>query len=487
MLKISKSGAKDDWSYDPDKLEDFTSHILIEYIYNRPSAIFPGTRNHACTTEVGKYKAYYPDCWNVFFASSLESVGRKGVVANKLVRLGTMDTATEYRDRENDGPDKVCIVPVPVGAKDKYMCIDLIMPVRAIYLPLSQKVGKIHPDLCTFLMLDFRYRRGVKMMFPDYRRLQDISDGSEIGRFFQDIRNKLKDKIRTLDNKRGKKWKPGSDVPPYTLEQINALDAYGQELKDQVNSKTADDDFYIDDEAEWNVAKEEFTSEIDETCYKAKKPRTSDRDDPEESMPGVHAQHKWQRFSYTEGLGEQGFRTLVIDVPEVYNYLILPRQMRDPDFGLYCPDNDKDVIVSNYPCGLTNTSMYDFPIEKRAFQLLDDANVISDHFGVDVTWQPYEFQEEPASMVSQYFNMAVTTGLSLIPVVGPLASCSYGIFMEALNNPEGFKADNILKLESGSLSAVLATAGNVVEKMATSKAKKVALAEAFARAAKYKV
>jgi hypothetical protein len=43
------------------------------------------------------------------------------------------------------------------------MYIDLTFPIRAIYFPLAQKPSKVFPDLCSYLMVDFRLRQGVQM------------------------------------------------------------------------------------------------------------------------------------------------------------------------------------------------------------------------------------------------------------------------------------------------------------------------------------
>jgi len=41
----------------------------------------------------------------------------------------------------------------------------------------------------------------------------------------------------------------------------------------------------------------------------------------------------------------------------------------------------------------------------------------------------------------------VEAGLCFIPIVGPLASNCFGLFMDIVNNPEAFKAANPFEME----------------------------------------
>ncbi|KAK8925519.1 hypothetical protein VCV18_005948 [Metarhizium anisopliae] len=379
-LKIPQSKQPDAWSFNANNMKDFASHILVEYIYNRPGMV-SGTRVSQCTAEIGDWKAYYPDCINAMFSSTLQNApekhnGSPGIPMNRRIELGPCRDAKEYRDNSSGGPDKVCIVPVPVQRKDKYMFIDLVVPLRAIYLPLAHQVSDLDPDLCTYVMIDFRFRKGVEMMFADGIMGTEDSTAATVSLIM------------------------GSGRPSH-------IDPISQ----------------------------------------------------------THPQHRKQRFSYKEGLGMHQDRTLGIDLTGVYNLLILPRQLRSPDKGLYKPKDPKDTLIRNYPKGFTNTTLYDCPRERRAFQPLDYAEVISDHFGVDVTWQPYEYKEETKSMIQDIFQIGVETGLSFIPVIGPLMSAGFSIGMEAINNPEAFKMDNILDLSEDVMKEVAETAVEVAKNL----------------------
>lgn len=411
-LKIAKGSGKDSWSFNPDIAKDFASHILIEYIYNRPCGA-GGPRSYSCNAEVGSYKGYYPDSFSVMFSNTTEKLppnraNVRGIPMLKQVKIDTLNDAIAYRDRHSGGPDKVTIMPVPVTAGAKYMFIDLFVPIRAIYLPLAQKVDKIHPDLCTYIMVDFRFRKGEYM----------IVDGMS------------------------KYEKPAAGYSQA------AIDAQYEAMRGNSSKAAA------------SPKKPDLKDAKDISDYKA-------FDEKQTDTP-----YTWQKFSYTEGLGLMPQRTLQMDLRGVYNLLILPRQLRNSDKGLYHPRNAEDALIKICEDDIHTVHNETPPQTIRAFQLLDYAGVISDHFGVDVTWQPYEYVPETASLISEIFKVGAETGLSLIPGVGPLASAGFSVFMEAISDPEGFKANNILKLDGEVLKGVLESAGEAAKYLAKRKGTK---------------
>ena len=69
----------------------------------------------------------------------------------------------EYEKRAKGGPLMTAITPVKLHPDQPYMYIDLNVPIRAVYFPLAQKASSVFPDLCSYLMVDFRMRQGVRM------------------------------------------------------------------------------------------------------------------------------------------------------------------------------------------------------------------------------------------------------------------------------------------------------------------------------------
>lgn len=83
----------------------------------------------------------------------------------------------EYEKRAKGGPLKTAVTPVKLYSRLPYMHIDLVFPIRAMYFPLAQKPSSVFPDLCSYLMVDFRLRQGVKMYDspPPLEVLEELS------------------------------------------------------------------------------------------------------------------------------------------------------------------------------------------------------------------------------------------------------------------------------------------------------------------------
>lgn len=362
--------------FDPESMSDFASHVLIEYVYNENASVSGHYRSYNCRATEGSTPVGWLNCFSVMFGKSEFDLSK----ATRRYAIDNMTNTKEYRDRIKGGPQKVAILPVALKSGEKFMFIDMVVPIRAIYLPLAQKASSLFPELCTYLQIDFRFRKGVQMYFDGY------PEG-------------------------------GAGMGSSTWEQ--------------------------DENGEWII-----------------KDAGPQRD--------AHPRHWYKSFSYKEGLGLMTSKTLGVNIRGLYNYLIIPRQLRNPEKGIYCPLNDEDSLVRIFDYeSLPAGSRYEDG--KRAFEpFLDYTKVIQDHFGVDVVWQPYEFQPEPKSIVTKIFTLGVSTGLELIPVVGPLVSTAFSVFMEVMNDPESFKMNNILQLDGDCMAAVLESALDAAANLAPS-------------------
>ena len=140
------------------------------------------------------------------------------------------------------------------------------------------------------------------------------------------------------------------------------------------------------------------------------------------------------------------------DLQGLYGYLALPRQLRNPDFGLFESSSKGDELIwltHNEYIGEHN------PETKVSFDReMDLAKVVSSNLGVDLVWTPYEF----SSWAVKLFTSLVEFGLGFIPVVGPLLAVEFSITVTAITDPDFFKSDNILELPLDILGAVLDSA-----------------------------
>ncbi|KAL8782465.1 MAG: hypothetical protein Q9213_005359 [Squamulea squamosa] len=104
----------------------------------------------------------YPEGEAYFKRSLLQYPGNDGTNITREVILGKNTNYNEIHDKDQGGPVKVHLQPVPLG-QGRYMYLDLTVPVRAVYCRIAAKSCAYNEELCTYMMVDFRLRKGVKM------------------------------------------------------------------------------------------------------------------------------------------------------------------------------------------------------------------------------------------------------------------------------------------------------------------------------------
>ena len=365
------------YNFDAQDDSAFYSHCLLENTWNTwafsshttpdinhiPSHI----RSKAVRGYGQNYNTQFGKSHSILFESklSLIEIGRLGVWGTTSIMfsnekdgqnylhevvLDNNQNFNELRDRDDGGPLKTILRPVPM-ANTRYMLVDWVNPFRAIYFPLAHQAGPGYEDLCVYLMIDFRLRKGVQMYSP-----------------------------------------------------------YGD--------------------------------------------------------------NKWLSLNFNRetGLTYRHQDTMSFDLKGIYNYLVLPQQLRDVNKGLYKSADTTDQLIVMYD--MTRPSFYMRKVATRPFvREMDLAKVISDNFGVDVTWQPYEY----SSWVVNFIVKITTVGLGFIPVVGPLLAVSFSVGLQAITDPDAFTEENILDLSvdviAGIVSAGQGVGENLPKSFKTSKAK----------------
>ena len=175
-----KSAALKQSGYDATNEKDFYGNFLVEYIWN--DALFAaddfnkGTiQDHVRSGKIHTgYGVGYGTKFGVFdkmYCSFGED--RQG---HQITRQAICDTNTnfnEVRDRDAGGPLKTRLSPVPMGP-ETYAFIDLVVQIRAVYFPVAAKAGAVNQDLCSYLMVDFRLRKGVSMRSQSTGNRYDI-------------------------------------------------------------------------------------------------------------------------------------------------------------------------------------------------------------------------------------------------------------------------------------------------------------------------
>lgn len=92
---------------------------------------------------------------------------------------------------------------------------------------------------------------------------------------------------------------------------------------------------------------------------------------------------------------------------------------------------------------------------------LDMTKILEGHLGVQVVWQPFDIPEPEDA--NKLFKDLVEAGLCFVPVVGPLASTCFTLFIDVVNNPEAFKEKDPFDLGGGLLGDVAASAEAIAD------------------------
>lgn len=150
--------------FDADDQASFYKHGLVETVWNNRfcngseySSSF--VHKHAGLNKID------PDMWGTdYYMWSYQRFhftnDKTGGSISRRVALQNNYNPNEIRDFEKGGPNKVVIMPFELGS-ERYMFMDLTVPVRAVYLPLAYQCDENFQDLCSYLMIDFRMRKSI--------------------------------------------------------------------------------------------------------------------------------------------------------------------------------------------------------------------------------------------------------------------------------------------------------------------------------------
>ncbi|KAL8882293.1 MAG: hypothetical protein Q9192_007608, partial [Flavoplaca navasiana] len=141
-------------------------NVLVESIWNHTycsNTDIGSTKSHARAKLASGWAEWYNTRFGVWDSqSALFSNSNDGTNITREVVLGKNTNYNSCRDKDQGGPDKIHLQPITMG-NEKYMFLDLTVPVRAVYFPVAHKSSALNEELCTYLMVDFRLRKGVKM------------------------------------------------------------------------------------------------------------------------------------------------------------------------------------------------------------------------------------------------------------------------------------------------------------------------------------
>ncbi|KAL8693756.1 MAG: hypothetical protein Q9224_003694 [Gallowayella concinna] len=149
-----------------DDKSSFYSHALVETVWNvaitQDRSVDTSRYQHPRST----MRVVKGQLWRThfgFFDYQRVSFGshKAGSGITRRVALGCNDNGNEARDFDSGGPHKVCIMPVQLG-NEPYMFLDATAPIRAVYFPLAHVCSEAFPDICSYIMVDFRLRDQIR-------------------------------------------------------------------------------------------------------------------------------------------------------------------------------------------------------------------------------------------------------------------------------------------------------------------------------------
>ncbi|PWY67076.1 hypothetical protein BO94DRAFT_434434, partial [Aspergillus sclerotioniger CBS 115572] len=160
-------------TYDADKPEHFYSHMLVEYIWNRPA--FQGSDSEYASDvhfhPRSPYRVVKGDLWstqygnwaNIFFLYGTKPHSdRYRQVGHNLCVNGN-----RFRDQEKGAALEswFMVIPMPLLAKgEEWLLIDRTACIRGIYIPVAHQASEDFPEVCTFLQVNFAINREVSIL-----------------------------------------------------------------------------------------------------------------------------------------------------------------------------------------------------------------------------------------------------------------------------------------------------------------------------------
>lgn len=159
------------YNFNPNDAKNFYGHMLIEHAWNRwtistntnPDFDEIRRRPHPRSTlQIGRadrwgtYFGHFPHWW-INFGND-----RRGRNITRTFNAEPNPNRNEMRDLDAGGPARVVLRPVPLGTEE-FVFIDMTQPIRAVYFPIAHQTEESLPDLCTYLMVDFRLRREISL------------------------------------------------------------------------------------------------------------------------------------------------------------------------------------------------------------------------------------------------------------------------------------------------------------------------------------
>ncbi|KAL8778972.1 MAG: hypothetical protein Q9213_007157 [Squamulea squamosa] len=184
--------ALDSSVYHANDVNDFYSHLMVEYVWNREA----DHGSKACMTAESRrggghrhprsgYKivrgAWH---WDTDYGNWVHlpfSYGTHWKSITRRVEHELCTNGTRFMERENGGSYRPYFMTMPMPTREeRWVWIDMLAYIRAIYLPVAYSVSKDHPDICSFVQVNFALSRIVKFWHGE-GKFQDVQTDKVLG------------------------------------------------------------------------------------------------------------------------------------------------------------------------------------------------------------------------------------------------------------------------------------------------------------------
>ncbi|KZF20251.1 hypothetical protein L228DRAFT_249930 [Xylona heveae TC161] len=158
------------WHYRADNPQHFYSHFMLEYIWNKPAdhSHWEVNNPHGWPQIRSGYSIVKGSLWNTLYGNyqflpfQYGADHRTGIT--RRIQHNLCVHGNTFRDREKGGAYQAWFMTMPMPTdQEKWVWIDLLAGIRAIYIPLAHRASEDYDQICTFLHISFTHTGEVRI------------------------------------------------------------------------------------------------------------------------------------------------------------------------------------------------------------------------------------------------------------------------------------------------------------------------------------
>ncbi|KAL6712891.1 hypothetical protein ACLMJK_009603 [Lecanora helva] len=153
--------------------KDFASHFMVEFVWNRETD--HGAK--ACNSPGGYgyprsgYRIVRGSWWKTDYGCWTQlpfQYGPSKTDIKRRVQHGLCTDGNKFKQVEKGGADEAYFMLMPMPTvEERWVWIDRMAHIRAVYFPVNFSVDKDHPDLCSYVQVSFAMERKIRTLKED--------------------------------------------------------------------------------------------------------------------------------------------------------------------------------------------------------------------------------------------------------------------------------------------------------------------------------